>query len=97
MLSTFVDNDYLPNCTGVKLIQILQDSTHFPHFLFCLLMVLCLPNNFIASGVCNSGSYSFFYFKHYSNINSIDVKINRRNCFQCFTIFNDILDMILNI
>ena len=35
---TFLDIDYLVNYIGLKLLQPLQDSVHFLHSLFCILI-----------------------------------------------------------
>ena len=87
--NNFIFHQYLLllNYIALKLLQPLQDLVHFLHFWFCLLIFFVVSNNFIVSGVCNSNLYPFFYFKHQSIVNSIDVNMNRRNCCWCFVFF----------
>ena len=57
--SDFADIDYLPNYTGLKPLQLLQDWEHF--ILFNLsINFFVLPNNYTVSGVCNSDLNSSF-------------------------------------
>ena len=69
-------------------------GTYYPFFLFCISIFFVLPNNFIVLGFVIL-AYINFYFEHQSIINSIDVNMNMRN--YCYLLFNNILDIILNI
>ena len=70
ILQIFVDIEYLLVYIGLKILQLSQDLVRFPHFWFCLWIILCcqvmsLPQTFLILTYIQFLFYVLIYYQFY--------------------------------